>query len=97
VDAPLNEESEAIGIFMEIPLDIDKELRFFEVEKTLKTMAYRPTATVSRSQSYFQIHTLALQFVIILKVNSCTHIDSAYHDQFQSSNSSQYCHRHHCL
>jgi hypothetical protein len=40
VDAALNGESEVIGIFMEIPLDIDKELRFFEVEKTLKTMAY---------------------------------------------------------
>jgi len=40
VDAPLNEEYEVIGIFKEIPLDIDRELRFFEVEKTLKTMAY---------------------------------------------------------
>ncbi|VXD07088.1 conserved hypothetical protein [Sphingobacterium multivorum] len=40
MDAPLNEESEAIGIFMEIPLAIDKELRFFELEKALNTIAY---------------------------------------------------------
>jgi len=40
VYAPLNEESEAIGIFMEIPLAIDKELRFFELEKALNTIAY---------------------------------------------------------
>ncbi len=34
------------------------------------------SATVSRNQSLFQIHTLALQFVIILKVNICKHINS---------------------
>jgi len=33
--------------------------------------------TVSRNQSYFQTHTLALQFVIILKVNICKHFNSA--------------------
>jgi hypothetical protein len=40
VDAPLNEDSEAIGLLMEIPRAIDKELRFFVVEKALKTIVY---------------------------------------------------------
>ncbi|WP_312191719.1 hypothetical protein [Sphingobacterium sp.] len=30
----LHEESEVIEIFMEIPLDIDNELKYFEIEKT---------------------------------------------------------------
>lgn len=30
----LNEGSEVIEIFMEIPLNIDNELRYFEIEKT---------------------------------------------------------------
>jgi len=30
----LHEESEVIEIFMEIPLNIDNELRYFEIEKT---------------------------------------------------------------
>ncbi|MDR0263682.1 MAG: hypothetical protein LBJ04_10700 [Sphingobacterium sp.] len=36
----LNEESEVIGIFMEMPLDIDNELRFFEIEKTGGRLEY---------------------------------------------------------
>ncbi|VXD07062.1 hypothetical protein SPHINGO8BC_80012 [Sphingobacterium multivorum] len=35
------------------------------------------SATVSRIEPFFQTHTLALQFVIILKVNICKHINSA--------------------
>ncbi len=35
------------------------------------------SATVFRNQSFFQTYTLALQFVIILKVNICKHINSA--------------------
>jgi len=38
--------------------------------------------TISHNQSYFQTNTLALQFVIILKVSSYKLINSTYHDQF---------------
>ncbi|VXC57675.1 hypothetical protein SPHINGO8BC_150001 [Sphingobacterium multivorum] len=34
------------------------------------------SATVSRNLPIFQINTLALLFVIILKVNICKHINS---------------------